>query len=86
MAVESLTKEFFNNFKKPLADLQSKNPPLTETEIAEKFEEMKKEFFYEINTQGKYHILKEKMKKSVVRIVKEHFERTDRSLKGCHKD
>jgi len=36
---------------------------------------MKKEFFYEVNTQGKYHILKEKMKKSIVRIVKEHFER-----------
>ena len=56
--MESLTKEFFTHFKKPLADLQSKNPPLTETEIAEKFEEMKKEFFYEINTQGEYHILK----------------------------
>jgi len=41
---------------------------------------MKKEFFYEINTQGKYHILKEKMKKSIVRIVKEHFNRTDISF------
>jgi len=47
---------------------------------------MKKEFFYEINTQGKYHILKEKMKKSIVRIVKEHFNRTDTSIKGIYKD
>ena len=86
LAVESLTKEFFTSFKKPLADLQSKSPPLTETEISERFEEMKKEFFYEVNTQGKYHILKEKMKKSVVRIVKEHFEKTERSIKGCHQD
>lgn len=36
-------------------------------------EERKKEFFYEINTSGKYHILKEKMKKTIVRIVREHF-------------
>ena len=45
--------------------------------LASIFEEQKKEFFYEINTQGKYHILKEKMKKSIVRIVKEHFKRED---------
>lgn len=47
---------------------------------------MKKEFFYEINTQGKYHILKEKMKKSIVRIVKEHFGRNDTSIRGLTKD
>jgi len=47
---------------------------------------MKKEFFYEINTQGKYHILKEKMKKSIVRIVKEHFNRPDSQIRGVYKD
>jgi hypothetical protein len=45
-----------------------------------------KEFFYEINTQGKYHILKEKMKKSIVRIVKEHFKREETSIRGIKKD
>lgn len=50
------------------------------------FEDQKKEFFYEVNTQGKYHILKEKMKKSIVRIVKEHFNREDRSIRGLTKD
>lgn len=59
---------------------------LTETELADKFEDMKKEFFYEINTSGKYHILKEKMKKSIVRLVKEHFQRTEKSIKGIHRD
>lgn len=39
-----------------------------------------------MNTQGKYHILKEKMKKSMVRIVKEHFKRDDRSIRGLTKD
>jgi hypothetical protein len=47
---------------------------------------LKKEFFYEINTTGKYHILKEKMKKSIVRIVKEHFGKEDASIKGLYKD
>ena len=61
-------------FKPQLNNLM-KNSQLTEKEVDEKFEDMKKEFFYEINTQGKYHILKEKMKKSIVRIVKEHFKR-----------
>ena len=51
------------------------NSNMTEQELNNKFDELKKEFFYEINTQGKYHILKEKLKKSIVRIVKEHFKR-----------
>jgi len=40
---------------------------------------------YEINTSGKYHILKEKLKKTIVRIVKEHFQKTG-SIKGLTKD
>mmetsp|Transcript_22914 Transcript_22914/g.35244 ORF Transcript_22914/g.35244 Transcript_22914/m.35244 type:complete len:468 (+) Transcript_22914:176-1579(+) len=85
LAVESLAKEFYNMFKKQVHDMQS-NQNMTEQETSVKFDEMKKEFFYEINTQGKYHILKEKMKKSIVRIVKEHFKRTDNSIRGLTKD
>ena len=62
------------------------NQTLTEKDLNDKFEELKKEFFYEINTQGKYHILKEKLKKSIVRIVKEHFNRQDQSIRGLTKD
>ena len=58
----------------------------TEQDLNQKFDELKKEFFYEVNTQGKYHILKEKLKKSIVRIVKEHFKRTDTSIRGLTKD
>lgn len=85
LAIESLAKEFFNMFKKQLYEMQT-DQKSTEAEIVEKFEDMKKEFFYEINTQGKYHILKEKMKKSIVRIVKEHFGRNDTSIRGLTKD
>lgn len=49
------------------------------------YEERKKEFLYEINKSGKYHILKERMKKTIVRIVKEHFGKTGH-VKGLHKD
>jgi hypothetical protein len=72
LAVESLAKEFISMFSVQMKQLQAGNT-FTETEIDQKFEDMKKEFFYEINTSGKYHILKEKMKKSIVRIVKEYF-------------
>lgn len=69
------------------SDIQRNNEVELATEIMQKqFDEQKKEFFYEVNTQGKYHILKEKMKKSIVRIVKEHFERKDISIRGLHKD
>lgn len=55
--------------------------------MQDSFEERKKEFLYEINTSGKYHILKEKLKKTIVRIVKEHFKKANQgSLKGLHHD
>ena len=49
------------------------------------YEERKKEFLYEINKSGKYHILKERMKKTIVRIVKEHFGKKG-SVKGLQKN
>lgn len=49
LAVESLAKEFFNMFKNQMLQLQ-KDTTLTEKELDEKFDDMKKEFFYEINT------------------------------------
>jgi tetratricopeptide (TPR) repeat protein len=49
------------------------------------YDNRRKEFLYDINTTGKYHILKEKMKKTIVRIVKEHFGKTGQ-LMGLHKN
>ena len=83
LAVESMAKEFYNMFKNKYL---SNKKNLTEAEENQQFDECKKEFFYEINTKGKYHILKEKMKKSIVRIVKEHYNRTDTTIKGIYKD
>jgi exopolyphosphatase/pppGpp-phosphohydrolase len=58
---------------------------MSHQETQERYEERKKEFLYEINQTGKYHILKEKMKKTVVRIVREHFGKSE-AIKGLKKD
>jgi len=34
------------------------------------FEQRKEQFLYDFNTTGKYHILKEKLKKTIVKIVR----------------
>ena len=49
LAVESLAKEFYTMFKKQIQDMQT-NSNMTEQEVNQKFDELKKEFFYEINT------------------------------------
>lgn len=79
LAVESLAKEYYALFQQELESEQRERPKV------DKFEERKKEFLYEINTSGKYHVMKEKMKKTIVRIVKEHFHKTG-PLKGIYRD
>ena len=86
LAVESLAKEYYNLFKDELHEEQ-RDRTKSQSERSVAFEERKKEFLYEINTSGKYHIMKEKMKKTIVRIVKEHFQKKDEpSIKGLYKD
>lgn len=59
--------------------------PMSQIETNNAYETRKKEFLYEINTSGKYHILKEKMKKTIVRIVREKFGKSEQ-IKGLKKD
>ena len=41
---------------------------------------------YEFNTTGKYHILKEKLKKTIVKIVRKSMgKRTEKSFKGVYR-
>jgi hypothetical protein len=84
LAVESLAKEYYNQFAAELQEEQ-RNREKSEKQRQDQFEERKKEFLYEINTTGKYHVMKEKMKKTVVRIVKEHFGQ-QQEVKGIYKD
>jgi hypothetical protein len=87
LAVESLAKEYYNLFATELQEEQQ-NREKSEKQRQEAFEERKKEFLYEVNTTGKYHIMKEKMKKTIVRIVKEHFGKQagEAGVKGIYKD
>lgn len=83
IAVKALTREYYQMFQ---ADLETQSKiPMSQKETNYAYEERKKEFLYEINTKGKYHILKEKMKKTIVRIVREHFQKSG-VLKGLKKD
>jgi hypothetical protein len=66
-----LTREYYTSFKDDLTKAQTTTK--TDKETKEDYENRRKEFLYDINTSGKYHILKEKMKKTIVRIVREHF-------------
>ena len=83
VAIKALTREYYTMFQ---GDLEKQaTQPLSAGEQHDNYEERKKEFLYEINKSGKYHILKERMKKTIVRIVKEHFGKKG-SIKGLHKD
>lgn len=83
IAVKALTREYYTMFHRELHE--QANKPRSHLETLAAYEDRKKEFFYEVNTSGKYHILKEKMKKSIVRIVREHFGKTG-TIRGLHHD
>ena len=83
IAIKALTREYHTMFQ---TDLERQAQTTTSAmESHDAYEERKKEFLYEINKSGKYHILKERMKKTIVRIVKEHFGKKG-SVKGLHKN
>lgn len=46
----------------------------------ETFEHRKEQFLYDFNTTGKYHILKEKLKKTIVKIVRKSFSLKEKSF------
>ena len=84
IAVKALTREYYQMFQTELHT--QARVPMSQQETLKAYEDRKKEFFYEINTTGKYHILKEKLKKTVVRIVREHFGRKEATFKGLTRD
>ena len=83
IAIKALTREYHTMFQSDLE--RQAQVTMSAQESHDVYEERKKEFLYEINKSGKYHILKERMKKTIVRIVKEHFGKKG-SIKGLHKN
>ena len=79
LAIESINKEYLGMFEE---DLMNEGIGGCSDET---FEARKEQFLYDFNTSGKYHIMKEKLKKTIVRIVRDTFKKKQ-SFKGVHKD
>jgi hypothetical protein len=79
LAIESINKEYLTMFEE---DLKREGIGGCSDET---FEARKEQFLYEFNTSGKYHIMKEKLKKTIVRIVRDTFKKK-KKFKGLHMD
>lgn len=79
LAIESINKEYLGMFEE---DLKREGIGGCSDET---FEARKEQFLYDFNTSGKYHIMKEKLKKTIVRIVRDTFKKKQ-SFKGLHMD
>lgn len=79
LAIESINKEYLGMFEE---DLKREGIGGCSDET---FEARKEQFLYDFNTSGKYHIMKEKLKKTIVRIVRDTFSKRQ-SFKGLHMD
>ena len=84
IAVESINHEFIKSFSDEL-DAEKKARP-SEEKLKQARENRRDRFLYDFNVSNKYHILKEKLKKTVVRIVKDKYAKTGlqakHSIKG----
>jgi hypothetical protein len=87
LAVEAISKEYQKMISEEAEDpkAKQKEQQLSEKQQRVKREGRKEKFLYEFNTSGKYHILKQKLKKTIVRIVREKFKKKG-SLTGVTKD
>lgn len=79
LAIESINKVYLNMFEE---DLKREGIGGCSDET---FEARKEQFLYDFNISGKYHIMKEKFKKTVVKIVRETFKKK-KAFKGLHMD
>jgi len=79
LAIECVNQEYLNMFEE---DLKREGIGACSDET---FEARKEQFLYDFNTQGKYHIMKEKLKKVIVKIVRDTFNKR-KGFKGLHMD
>jgi hypothetical protein len=79
LAIESINKEYLAMFEE---DLRREGIGGCADET---FEARKEQFLYDFNTSGKYHIMKEKLKKTIVKITRNTFKKRN-GFKGLHMD
>jgi len=86
VAMESLAMEYSSMFSKEMnASNEPKGKLLSQQQKREQREQRKEKFLYDFNMSGKYNILKEKMKKSIMKIVRDKFQK-EGSLTGVTTD
>lgn len=79
LAIESINKEYLGMFEE---DLKREGIGGCSDET---FEARKEQFLYDFNTSRKYHNMKEKLKKTIVKIVRDTFKKRQH-FKGLHMD
>lgn len=79
IAIESINIEYLKMFEE---DLRREGIGGCSDET---FEARKEQFLYNFNTSGRYHNMKEKLKKTIVRIVRNTFDKKN-TFKGLHMD
>ena len=86
LAVEAISKEYQRYVEREEKGEKSKKEQnLTERMSEKRREDRKDKFLYEFNTSGRYHMLKEKLKKTVIRIVREKHSKSG-TVHGVTKD
>jgi len=87
LIMESLAMEYTSMFGKEMNTAQEPKAKLhlSAQQKRDIREQRKEKFLYDFNTTGKYNILKEKMKKSIMKIVRDKFQKTG-SLTGVTAD
>lgn len=87
MIVESLAMEYSTMFGKEMNHAQDPKPKLqlSAQQKRDIKDQRKEKFLYDFNTTGKYNILREKMKKCIMKIVRDRFQKTG-SLTGVTAD
>ena len=87
MVVESLAMEYTSMFGKEMNLAQEPKPKLqlSAQQKRDIKDQRKEKFLYDFNTTGKYNILREKMKKCIMKIVRDRFQKTG-SLTGVTAD
>eukprot|EP00825_Cyclidium_porcatum_P045892 TRINITY_DN7095_c0_g1_i7.p1 TRINITY_DN7095_c0_g1~~TRINITY_DN7095_c0_g1_i7.p1 ORF type:complete len:1131 (-),score=244.37 TRINITY_DN7095_c0_g1_i7:273-3665(-) len=76
LAMESLAIEYSQMFSKELNGQQDSKPKTTITQQKkQEIQKRKEQFLYDFNVSGKYKILKERLKKSIVKICRDKFQK-----------
>ncbi|KRX07149.1 hypothetical protein PPERSA_09363 [Pseudocohnilembus persalinus] len=84
LAMESLALEYSNMFQKEMnANQEQKGKNTLTLQKKQEINKRKEQFIFDFNNTGKYKVLKERLKKSIVKICRDKFQKHG-SITGIH--